>query len=275
MTSRDFIVACWMIGSTGIAAAQTTIPVDVHAAYLHIDPADTANSAVAINLGSLGLLPGYTIGLECAGDWNAGPGGDVQTNLLGVFSTDATLLGPTLLHRVPGALNAGLSNFSGGTWPSGEPTDIAEDFLIGKPGVTVVIPPGASNLFVTPADIYYRDNSDPNGNLGVTLTLVTTSSVSPFSPSESRHLLPAQPNPFSNQVTIAFRLENTVAARLTIHDITGRLVRTLVSGTVPRGGHVVSWSGRDSAGRRLPAGTYFAQLRSDGLAETARMVLLP
>jgi hypothetical protein len=272
--SRYFIVACWLLCAAGVSAAQTTIPVNVHAAYLHIDPADLADNAVAIDLGSLGFLPGYTIGLECSGDWNAGPGGDVQTNLLGVFSTDTTLLDPVLLHRVPGAVSAGLYNFSGGTWPGGEPTDIAEDFLIGRPGMTVVIPLGANYLFVTPADIYYRDNSDPNGNLGVTLTLVSTSSVPPSGTYASRHLFPAQPNPFSIQSSIAFRLENTATARLTIHDITGRLVRTLVSGSIARGSHVVIWNGRDSAGRRLPAGTYYARLDGEGLAESTRMVLV-
>jgi len=272
--SRFLLLACCLTCWVGPAAAQTTIPVDVHAAYLHTDVADMANDAVPISLASLGLAPGYTISLECAGDWNAGPGGDVQTNLLAIFSSDATLLASTLLHRVPGAIDAGLYNYSGPTWPDNEPTDIPEDFLVGRPGITIVIPPGATQLFVTPADIYYKDNSDPDGDLGVTITLVSATSVSPEGPGPSHLSLSARPNPFTVETAIAFRLDNPTTMRLTIHDVTGRVVRTLLAGSVPPGSHLTSWNGRDSNGRRVPAGSYFARLEGAGHTEVVRISLV-
>jgi hypothetical protein len=268
---RCLLLAFCLLGAAGPAAGQTTIPIDVHKAYLHLDPADIADDAFPIALASLGLAPGYTISLETAGDWHAGPGGDTQTGLLGVFSNGDVLLGPTLPNRVPGALDAGLYNFSGGTWPNNQPTDIPYDFHFLRPGITIVIPSGATHLFVTPADIYYRDNSDPDADLGVTITLVSAVSVPPGAPASPRLMLTAQPNPFAAETSIAFHLEAAATMRLTIHDVTGRLVRTLLAGTLAAGDHRMSWDGNDAAGRRVPAGSYFVRLADAGRVETARL----
>jgi len=262
------LVSC-LLCCASPAAAQTTFPIGVQTAYLHIDPADLATDALAIDLGAMGLVPGYTIQLETAGDWNAGPGGDVQVGMLGVFSGDATLLGPTFAHRVPGAIDAGIDNFSGGTWPNNEPTEIPEDFTISRPGITIVIPPGAKFLFVTPADIYYRDNSDPDGDLGVTITLISTTSVSP---NLAPFALSAQPNPFNHQSSIRFHLPAATSVRLAVHDVTGRLVRILIAGDLTAGDHQVQWDGRDGFGRPVPSGSYFARILEGSRSETVRLV---
>jgi hypothetical protein len=274
---RITLVTCALLCWALPAAAQTTIPVDVFAAYLHIDPADIASNAQPIDLAGLGLAPGYTIRLEPSGDWDAGPGEDVQTNMLGVFSGNATLLAPHLPHRVPGAIPASISDFTGGTWPGGQPTDIPEDFLISGPGVpnvTLQIPPGATHLFVTPADIYYRDNGDPDGDFGVKITLISTTSVAGGGPGATELSLSTHPNPFAAETAIAFRLQRSESVRLTIHDVGGRLLRTLLAETLPLGSHLARWNGRDDSGRRVPAGSYFARLERAGRMAATRVVLV-
>lgn len=258
-----------MLAAAG-ATAQTTVPIDVHSAYLHLDPADTANNALAIDLGALGLAPGSTVELAPAGDWDAGPGDDAQTILLGVFSSSATVLAPDLLHRVPGAIDAGTDNFSGGTWPSGQPTDITEDFTIQTPGLSIVIPAGAAYLMVTPADIYYLDNGDPDGDLGVTITRVPTSAV-PDDPATLGRLR-AAPNPFQAVTTFAFTTGRPGNVRLTLYDVAGRTVRTLVDGELRAGNHITLWDGRDAAGQTLSAGIYFAHIRSADQRTSVRVV---
>src|SRR5262245_41340120 len=96
------------------AAHAVNFAVGVHDAYLHLDRQDVAGNALCVDLGANGVVPGYKIHLVAVGDWNAGPGGDVQHGMLGVFSSDASLLGPTLLHRVPGAISASIDKFTGG-----------------------------------------------------------------------------------------------------------------------------------------------------------------
>ncbi|MCK4305478.1 MAG: T9SS type A sorting domain-containing protein, partial [Candidatus Eisenbacteria sp.] len=59
---------------------------------------------------------------------------------------------------------------------------------------------------------------------------------------------------------------------LSIHDATGRLVRTLVDGPSSAGMHTISWDGTDPSGRSVTSGIYFYQLRAGGKQITKRML---
>ena len=59
-----------------------------------------------------------------------------------------------------------------------------------------------------------------------------------------------------------------------IHDNSGRLVRTLVSGSNEAGEHVVIWDGRDEHGRRLPAGVYLVRFETGGAGAATKTVLM-
>jgi hypothetical protein len=271
--NRAVLLAAAALALARSAAAQTDVPINVLAAYLHVDPADTAHASSPAHLGSLGLAPGFTIQIDPIGDWDNGPGGDVYTNTLLVFSGSPTLLAPSAPDRVPDAIGAGVTAFTGPTWPSNEPTDIADDFVIlNEETVTVVIPPGATHLFVTPADIYYRDNSDPDGDFAVRITLIATTSAPVTS---ARHdALSAQPNPFEHETSIRFDVQRAATMRLTIHDIAGRLVRTLLAAPVSPGSRAVTWDGRVDSGSRAAPGTYFVRLDDGERWQTVRVSLV-
>jgi hypothetical protein len=85
---------------------------------------------------------------------------------MGVFSASTTLLGPTLLNRVPGAIDAGQDHPTIPTCPGNLPTDIPQDFSVNPTSVDVVIPAGAAYLFLATRDCLYRDNTDPDGDFG-------------------------------------------------------------------------------------------------------------
>ena len=69
------------------------------------------------------------------------------------------------------------------------------------------------------------------------------------------------PNPFNPGTVISFDLPRAERARLTVYDLRGRLVRTLVDGI--RGGRQsVTWDGRDRDGRSVAAGVYLVRLRT-------------
>lgn len=82
------------------------------------------------------------------------------------------------------------------------------------------------------------------------------------------------PNPFLNETTIGFALRATSSVRLTVYDVTGRRVRTLVESTRDAGRHTVTWDGRNSAGREQPAAVYFVRLETTENVETRKVVLL-
>lgn len=48
-----------------------------------------------------------------------------------------------------------------------------------------------------------------------------------------------------------------------MHDLRGRVVRTLVAGEFPSGPHTARWDGHDDSGRRVPSGAYMARLRTN------------
>ncbi|RMI09492.1 MAG: T9SS C-terminal target domain-containing protein [Calditrichaeota bacterium] len=83
------------------------------------------------------------------------------------------------------------------------------------------------------------------------------------------------PNPFNPSTTIAFSLPHASRITLQVFDITGRKIRTLMSGQLPAGTHQVEWDGRDDAGQLVGSGVYFYQLQTgEGFTQVKRMVLL-
>jgi len=62
--------------------------------------------------------------------------------------------------------------------------------------------------------------------------------------------------------------------RLTVYDVQGRLVRSLLDEVRSAGANQVNWDGRDSTGRGAASGTYFARLESGGMTSVKAMVLV-
>ncbi len=82
------------------------------------------------------------------------------------------------------------------------------------------------------------------------------------------------PNPFNPTTRIAYHVPSGVAEiGLRVHDVTGRLVRTLVEGAVEPGRHAVAWDGRDERGAPVASGVYFVRL-SAGERSSAKKILL-
>jgi hypothetical protein len=82
------------------------------------------------------------------------------------------------------------------------------------------------------------------------------------------------PNPFNPTTNIVFSIPQTEKVTLTIFNLLGQKIATLVDGSVLAGTHVVSWNGRDGLGRQLPSGVYFYRLSTSRFSEARRMVLL-
>jgi hypothetical protein len=82
------------------------------------------------------------------------------------------------------------------------------------------------------------------------------------------------PNPFGEATRIRFSVPGGEKVRLTIHDVRGRVVRTLTSGPVETGLHEVLWDGRDSDGKHASPGVYFARLETAGAAVSRKVVKL-
>ncbi len=69
------------------------------------------------------------------------------------------------------------------------------------------------------------------------------------------------PNPSrGGSVSIGFALARADQVDLRLFDVSGRMVKTLASGSFGAGAHQVTWDGSSDAGGRVPAGVYFYRL---------------
>jgi len=82
------------------------------------------------------------------------------------------------------------------------------------------------------------------------------------------------PNPFNPQTTISFTLPHTDRVELKVFDTRGRLVRTLLDGSLESGVHSSVWNGRNDQGAEAASGTYFYVLRTSGETLREKMTLL-
>lgn len=80
------------------------------------------------------------------------------------------------------------------------------------------------------------------------------------------------PNPFRSTTEILFRPGAGGSSELAVYDVRGRLVRALVPSTSSGSGRAV-WDGRNSAGRKAPAGIYFVNLTSGTETNTRKVIL--
>ena len=88
-------------------------------------------------------------------------------------------------------------------------------------------------------------------------------------------LTSAYPNPFNPSIAIEYVVSSSDAdIRITVHDITGRVVLTLLEGTVPAGSYEVRWDGRDERGVEVVSGVYFVRMKAPGLVESRKVVLV-
>lgn len=86
-------------------------------------------------------------------------------------------------------------------------------------------------------------------------------------------LAPATPNPFNPATSLRFELPHAGHARLTVHDVHGRLVATLVDAPLDAGPHHTVWDGRTAHGETAASGVYIARLESASGTRTRRLVL--
>ncbi len=85
------------------------------------------------------------------------------------------------------------------------------------------------------------------------------------------------PNPFRERATISFRLAEPASIGARVYDAEGRLRRSLAEGrALAAGERALTWDGRDDAGREVPTGAYFVELRIEGGSsrESIRMPIL-
>jgi hypothetical protein len=87
-------------------------------------------------------------------------------------------------------------------------------------------------------------------------------------------LHPAYPNPFNPETTIRYDVQNNSHILLTVHDLLGRTIATLLDGPRDAGSYTISWSGRDDSGASVPSGVYFVRMNTGSFTATQKLMLI-
>ncbi len=82
------------------------------------------------------------------------------------------------------------------------------------------------------------------------------------------------PNPFNPTTTISYRLEKAARVELTIYNITGQKMTTLLDADQQAGDYKLKWHGKNNSGQQVASGVYFYKFQADDLIETRKMILL-
>ena len=84
----------------------------------------------------------------------------------------------------------------------------------------------------------------------------------------------AYPNPFNPVTTLSYDLPEDALVNVTIYDMVGRQVSTLISSQQSAGYKSVQWNATNSAGQPVSAGVYLYSIQAGEFRETKKMVLL-
>lgn len=82
------------------------------------------------------------------------------------------------------------------------------------------------------------------------------------------------PNPFNSATTIRYSVPHDQQIDLSVYDLAGQQIATLVSGLRTTGRYHVRWDAVDDSGRRLASGVYIYRLRLASGTEKSRKLLL-
>ncbi|NQT63512.1 MAG: T9SS type A sorting domain-containing protein [Candidatus Marinimicrobia bacterium] len=115
-------------------------------------------------------------------------------------------------------------------------------------------------------------NYDGTFNYFENLNIVSigTESVQP----NTTTLHAAYPNPFNPSVNIRYELDETIHTTITIYDLRGVRINTLVDENQAFGTHELQWTGLNGRGMQVEAGVYLVVLEAGGRSQTQKITYL-
>jgi len=116
--------------------------------------------------------------------------------------------------------------------------------------------------------------SDNNGNqISTNLldnNLISQSSLTPDKFSISR----CYPNPFNPSIKINYFVPTEKFTEISIYNMMGQKIKTIVSGVQNDGYHTVLWDGTNRDGNEMPSAVYFVRMHSENEFEEYKIILL-
>ncbi|MCK5149059.1 T9SS type A sorting domain-containing protein [bacterium] len=125
---------------------------------------------------------------------------------------------------------------------------------------------------ITPGQTYSYRLSDVN--LSGEVHVYDVISIDLPDAHEETVLDPPFPNPFNPETKINYQLAESGQVEITIYDMLGRKVKTLIDKQQTAGSYNIYWHGRDESGNQTSTGTYLIVLRTVNGVRTQKVVMM-
>ena len=125
--------------------------------------------------------------------------------------------------------------------------------------------------------VYYRVSAlDHSGNKSGYSIVMSSENLGtdPYFLPESFALHQNYPNPFNPITSLSYDLPNDGLVNITVYDMTGRVVKTLVNSTQTAGFKTIQWSATNDRNEPVSAGLYLYTIQAGEFRQTKKMVLL-
>jgi hypothetical protein len=146
-----------------------------------------------------------------------------------------------------------------------------DDIVIAEPVVEFYVdqnvPAGLHSYYITALYGEFESNSS---NI---IEIEITSAGNDLLPIETR-LGVNYPNPFNPQTTISFQLSEERIVELSVFNIKGEKVKTLVNERLRAAYHSIEWNGTDQTGKSVSSGIYFYKISAGTYVHAKKMILL-
>jgi hypothetical protein len=107
--------------------------------------------------------------------------------------------------------------------------------------------------------------------------VATSTSVSQTEVNQSGlqfQLLQNYPNPFNPSTSIDFQVSFQSRVKITVYNILGQKIITLLDSVMQPGLHTLHWYGRDASGREVSSGLYFYTMEAANFKQSQKLMLL-
>ena len=82
------------------------------------------------------------------------------------------------------------------------------------------------------------------------------------------------PNPFNPETNIQFDIAENSHVRVSVFNLVGQKVASLVNGQMNSGIYHITWNGLSDKGETLPSGMYFYELKTDNYQSVKKLILV-
>ena len=145
----------------------------------------------------------------------------------------------------------------------------------GMVSAAVDLPAGGGEATVAYALVIGENLADLKANVDAAREAFTAGVMEPGTePVPRLRLAQNEPNPFNPSTRISFTLEQEGRVSLTVYDLRGRPVRTILDEVRDEGDHAVLWDGKNDDGARLPSGLYLYRLEAGEQRIARKMTLV-